>query len=297
MLKDLCQNNFKRALVWYSVGVSTFPLVYKRKRPIVKWSQYRDKLPKPFELKRFFTSYQTNLGVICGGEFGLVVVDFDTENGYDNFISSIPKGIAQIFSNTYRVKTPRGMHVYLKSYGVPSLKDVKRKIDIKSDGGYVVAPFSTHPSGGEYSDIDIFDPHRILSLPKNSLLNLFPDTNGNGETPDWDSISKAKKKSDSIFPDADADLEDIRNRVPILRLAMEYTSMFQERRGSTFWKGRCPLPEHDDKDPSFWVDTKTGLCGCFGGCPLSKKSTDVIGLYALINSVTYGEAAQELGYW
>ena len=296
MKNGLCQKNFERALAWHKVGVSTFPLVFKKKRPIIKWSQYTDRLPKPFEIKRFFTTYQTNLGVICGGVFGLVVVDFDTEHGYDKFILDIPKGISYIFQKTYRVKTPRGMHVYLRSYDVPSFKDTKRKIDIKSTGGYVVAPFSTHPSGKNYIDVDVFDTGKILSMPKNSLLNLFPEEKSEEEKIDWSKF-KNEKKNDSIFPDGDADLNDIRNRVPILRLAMEYTSMFPERKGSTFWKGRCPLPEHDDKDPSFWVDTKTGLCGCFGGCPLSKKSTDVIGLYALINSVTYGEAAQELGYW
>ena len=296
MKKDLCQNNFKRALAWHKVNVSTFPLAYRKKRPIVKWSQYRDKLPKPFELKRFFTTRPTNLGVICGGKFGLVVVDFDTEHGYDNFILNIPKGLARIFKTTYRVKTPRGMHVYLRSFGVPSLKDTERKIDIKSSGGYVVAPFSTHPSGKDYTDVSEFNTKKILSIPKNSLLKLFPENNKKEEV-NWNSFEYHREKNSSIFPDSNADLDDIREHYPILRLAMEYTNMFQERRGGTFWKGRCPLPQHADKDPSFWVDTKTGLCGCFGGCPLSKKSTDVIGLYALINGVSYREAVHELEDW
>jgi DNA primase len=75
---------------------------------------------------------------------------------------------------------------------------------------------------------------------------------------------------------------------------MQYTPMFPEKYGGTIYRGRCPLPTHDDSDPSFWVDTRTGLCGCFGNCELNKKSTDVIGLYAKINGITYGEAIREM---
>lgn len=261
---------------------------------MVKWSQYRDRLPKPIEIKRFFTSHNTNLGIICGGEFGLVVVDFDTENGYDQFISKMPKGLAEIFKKTYRVKTPRGMHVYLKSFNVPSMKDIKRKIDIKSDGGYVVAPFSTHPSGKSYKDYNEFNVNNILSIPSKTLLSLFPQEEKKACV-DWDNMNGYKKESNGVFPTPNSDLDEIRAYFPILRVAMDYTAMFPERGGrSSFWRGRCPLPEHDDKDPSFWVDTETGFCGCFGNCALSKRSTDVIGLYALINGISYGDAVKEL---
>jgi DNA primase len=113
---------------------------------------------------------------------------------------------------------------------------------------------------------------------------------------DWDSkkISSFEREDDGVFPSPYSDIDDICERVSILRIAMNYTNMFPEKRGGHFWKGKCPLPSHNDKDPSFWVNTRTGLCGCFGNCELNGNATNVIGLYAKINGITYGEAIKIL---
>lgn len=288
-------NNFKRALEWRKAGVSTFPLSFKTKRPIVKWSKYREEIPTPIEIKRFFTSYNTNLAIVCGGTGGLAVIDFDNENGYKFFTYALPDGLRQLFDSTYRVKTPRGVHAYFWSEGMCSLKDFDRKIDVKAEGGYVVAPMSIHPSGKEYKDFNGFNIGNIKSLPPKVIEGLFPKQKEKLET-DWSSVSSQNGKDDGyIFPRGDFDLQEIRNRFPILQLAMQYTPMFREKRNSNRrWKGKCPLPSHPDTDPSFWVDTETGLCGCFGNCELNRKATDVIGLYAKIHGISYGEAIKEL---
>lgn len=296
-MKKSLKDNFMRAMEWRSVGVSTFPIAFKTKRPLVRWSQYRDKLPKPAELKRFFTTYEVNFGVICGGETGLTVVDFDLSEGYEKFITEIPCGIAQMFEKTYKVKTAKGVHAYFWSKGMRSLKDMERKIDVKAEGGYVVAPFSTHPSGKKYTDMDCFDISKIKTLPPRVIENLFPEQKEKPKV-DWDSIDEFYSRTNGTpFPSPNADLDEIRHKVPILKLAMQYTQMFPEKRGGHIYKGKCPLPTHDDKDPSFWVDIRTGLCGCFGNCELNKKATDVIGLYAKINGISYGEAVQEMRDW
>lgn len=293
-MKKSLNNNFERSLAWRDAGVSAFPLAFKAKRPLVKWSQYRDRLPKPIELKRFFTTQEVNLALVCGGERGLTVVDFDIDTGYDNFIEKAPSGIKHIFENTYRVKTCKGVHVYLWCPEMPSLKDTERKIDVKAVGGYVVAPISVHPSGEPYSDIGDFDIGKIKTVPKKAILNLFPRQDE--RRVDWDSVSNGCYNPDNgtPFPSANADLDEIRQRFPILNLAVKHTHMFPERFGSSIFRGRCPLPTHDDKDPSFWVDTRTGLCGCFGNCELNGKSTDVIGLYAKIYGISYGNAVKAL---
>ena len=280
-------------MAWRSAGISAFPLVYRRKRPMVKWSQYRDRLPTQGELARFFAKTDTNLAIVCGGEFGLVVLDFDLANGYNDFLKTIPRGIAKILENTHHVKTPRGLHVYLKCKNIKSFKDKERSIDIKSDGGYVVAPFSVHPTGETYEDVGEFNVNKILSVPESVIYGMFPEADRDISV-DWTSFPKYKTNNNSIFPSPNADIEDIKSRISILRIAMDYTPMFPERRDKRFWKGKCPVPQHHDTDPSFWVDTETGLCGCFGNCPLNEKSTDAIGLYALINGITYKEAIQEL---
>lgn len=293
MPENIHKENFSRAMLWRSMGVSAFPIGFCSKRPLVKWSAYREACPKPIELKRFFTSQKTNIGVICGGNGGLVVVDFDTEDGYKQFITDIPKSIKSLFEKTYRVKTPRGAHVYFRSPGVPSSKDIERKIDIKAEGGYVVAPFSIHPSGINYFDMLELNKKSILTIEKGIIKYLF-NQKAKINKFDWDSVEM--DVSDKTFLDENADIDDIRRRVSILRLAMDYTVMFHKS-GHEFYMGKCPLPSHDDHDPSFWVNTRLGICGCFGGCELSEKSTDVIGLYAKINGLSYGEAIKRMKEW
>jgi len=284
--------NFQRAMLWRSVGVSVIPLKHKGKNPLVKWTQYINCTPTPAELKRYFLDNgEKNVGLLCGGRFGLFVVDFDTTDGYDLFMDEISKGLRAMFNKTYKVKTPRGMHVYFRSDEVvKSTKDRERKIDIKGDRGYVVAPFSMHPSGKQYHEIIPLHPSKILSLPPRSILRHFTVETHIKTPVDWDQFTADENGSDDYL-NPYADLDDIRKKIPVLRLAMEYTQMFPEG-NRRYWKGKCPV--HNDKDPSFWVDTKMGLCGCFGNCPLSEKATDVIGLYARIHNMTYGEAVQEL---
>ena len=53
---------------------------------------------------------------------------------------------------------------------------------------------------------------------------------------------------------------------------------------------QCPF--HDDKTPSFWIDTQRGLCGCH---TCGMKPLDVINLFARLNQVSNQEAIRELG--
>ncbi len=288
-------NNFERAMTWRRYGVSAIPLGYRTKRPLVRWLQYANTPPKPVELKRYFLDNgEKNLGVLCGGKFNLLVIDFDTDDGYEQFMTDADSIMYGILKNTYKVKTPRGVHVYCRSNEpVRSFSDTQRKIDIKADRSYVVAPCSLHPSGTTYDEMMPLDPSKILPVSTKAILSHFYDNQDITPTSkiDWDSVG-FNDQNDG-FLDGNADLIDIRRKHPILRLAMDYTSMFPEP-SRKFWKGKCPLPTHEDKDPSFWINVEKGICGCFGNCVLADKATDVIGLYAHLHSISYGDAINEL---
>jgi hypothetical protein len=51
--------------------------------------------------------------------------------------------------DTPRVETPNGEHHYLAAHGAVacSASEIAAGLDIRGDGGYVVAPPSIHPSG------------------------------------------------------------------------------------------------------------------------------------------------------
>lgn len=86
-----------------------------------------------------------NMGVDCY-KSGLVVVDEDQPG-------AVQRWLGRDLPITYTVKTPRGTHYYFKApvgVTVGSRNGIAPGVDIKAEGGYVVAPGSVHYSGPTY---------------------------------------------------------------------------------------------------------------------------------------------------
>jgi hypothetical protein len=99
-------------------------------------------------IAKWFADGPINIGIRTGAESGLVVLDVDFRNGgKESFekLGNIPR--------TPHSKTGGGFHYYFKHPGdrIKSQHDrLGPGLDIKADGGYVVAPPSLHASGNEY---------------------------------------------------------------------------------------------------------------------------------------------------
>jgi len=90
-----------------------------------------------------------NIGIRCGD--GLVVIDGDRRHNGHLTLRDLIKRHA-VWPPTYRVLTSDGAHFYFKSdtpltSGADALGP---GVDVKGQGGYVVAPPSVHPSGHLY---------------------------------------------------------------------------------------------------------------------------------------------------
>lgn len=126
-----------------------------------------------------------NIGIATGAISDLVVVDVDLGKGAD-LQDLLIDGLTTAVFDTPNVKTGAGLHFY---YRLPAGVTVKNSasrlgkfIDVRGDGGYVIAPPSKHLSGSNY---ELLNPHsdQILELPKQWLDKLTqpsPSTNGNG---------------------------------------------------------------------------------------------------------------------
>lgn len=89
------------------------------------------------------------LAIRTGAVSGLAVVDIDPRNGGQLDTS--------VMNPTYTVRTGSGgWHLYYEHPGVPLAVELAGRpgVDIKADGGYVVAPPSIHPDTGR--------PYRIV---------------------------------------------------------------------------------------------------------------------------------------
>ncbi|MFC1869682.1 bifunctional DNA primase/polymerase [Chloroflexota bacterium] len=149
-------------------GLSFFPLPYQAKKDDgFKWGQFQKRLPTEAEVKHWFgNGTKHNIAVVCGQvSGGLVILDCDN---YDRFfelatIITEKTGINDINLVTRMSETGKGVHIWLfVDEEVSSAKFPK--LDIKAEGGYIVAPPSLHPEGREYKWINTAPIRRIASL-------------------------------------------------------------------------------------------------------------------------------------
>ncbi len=88
-----------------------------------------------------------------------------------------------------------------------------------------------------------------------------------------------------------ARVEAVKARWPIQRFCQELCLMKLIPAGPGWWRGRCPLPAHDDKSPSFFVYEDTNSAYCFG----CRRGGDVLTLTKfMLNTDRFIEALTAL---
>ena len=112
-----------------------------------------------------------NVGIATGAASGLIVVDVDLPKGGRESLQALVAAGRQLAPTLTSHTGGRGLHLF---YGrpegaaipnavgrLPGLPEALPGIDLRGDGGYVVAPPSTHVSGRRYR----WDRRRIADLP------------------------------------------------------------------------------------------------------------------------------------
>ncbi|NPV50685.1 MAG: hypothetical protein HPY60_05750 [Candidatus Methanofastidiosum sp.] len=160
------------ALTYYDAGLNILPLVPRDKFPIIKWERYEKERARREDVISWWTKQpEANIGIITGEINDLVVVDVDGEQG---------KRSLEILYNkemplTAVTKSTRGKHYYFKNtdrWG--SHIGIYPDIDIRGEGGLIVAPPSIHPSGKEYRWINHILETEIAEMP-NELVEAFKE--------------------------------------------------------------------------------------------------------------------------
>lgn len=136
------------------------PLIWGARRPAIAWKTFQNRPPNFSELAEWFHEGKpTNVGIICGGvSNGLVALCFNAPNGAMEFFGQ--ELWHKLLASTFIVKTPRGVHVYLRS-NTPMPSQFVAKggnqtwLEIRADGNYIAAPPSLHPSGVFYENIGV----------------------------------------------------------------------------------------------------------------------------------------------
>lgn len=144
----------EQAKAYLDAGFSIIPIKVGDKKPPenFKWTEFQNRQASITEVEAWVKNYgDLNIGIITGQISNIVVIDIDGQDGMKSSENvEIPKETATAMtSNGYHIfcKYPEGL-VIRNSVGI------RPHIDIRGDGGYVVAAPSLHPSGIEYSWIN-----------------------------------------------------------------------------------------------------------------------------------------------
>lgn len=181
---DYIRNLMKHALHYHKEGLSVIPLQFKDKAAMIKWRSYQKERPTAIKLAKWF-SKQLNIAVICGTvSENLVVLDFDDKGKYNEFVNILDSNLREVILATRTVITGKGVHVYLRvdtdeetfKKHFRSKRSEKWKLDFQSEGKYVVAPPSIHPSGKAYEFKDGLKDIKRISVEEMIKIQeiLFP---------------------------------------------------------------------------------------------------------------------------
>lgn len=154
---------FSKAVQYLEMGYSVIP-VDKDKRAKVKWEKYQHEYATYEDLEHWFLNQPSNnIAIVTGKISGITVIDLDKHKGVD--IEKFP-------TNTYRVKTGNGgVHLYYAYHAdAPNVADVFKDgkgVDVRNDGGYVVAPPSviTPKYEGEDGVYMVIDQKPVAPFP------------------------------------------------------------------------------------------------------------------------------------
>lgn len=141
------------ALLYRHLGWSVIPLRHGEKRPLVRWEPYQKQAASEEEMRSWFARWpDANIGVVTGRISRLVVVDVDPAHGGADSLARL-EPVHGALPRTVAASTGGGgWHFYFRHPGgvLRNRVGLAAGIDLRGDGGYVVAPPSLHPSGRRY---------------------------------------------------------------------------------------------------------------------------------------------------
>jgi hypothetical protein len=144
----------------YKFGYSVIP-VGRDKKPIIDWKEYQTRYPTDEELEAWFSDGKNNIAIVTGPISEIAVLDIDGEEGEESI-----KQNRLYLPPTPCVKTGKGYHYYFKYQdGVRNFTKRYPGIDLRGEGGYVLAPPSIHPSGMRYEWLIPLDSN-LSELPE-----------------------------------------------------------------------------------------------------------------------------------
>jgi len=160
-------------------GWSVIPMQPRGKRPLVVWREFQQRIASAGEIDRWFRHWpDANVGIVTGQVSGIVVVDVDTRHGGPDSVARAVAMHGPLPATVEAATGGGGRHLYFAHPGTPVANRVAIQpgIDVRGDGGCVVAPPSVHPNGRSYAGVAGCSPQELALAPP--PVHFFADAHG-----------------------------------------------------------------------------------------------------------------------
>jgi len=189
---------YKYALAYAKRGLAVFPLIPKDKKPLTA-NGFKDATTDPAKIKEWWSIHpDANVGIATGQvSGGLVVVDMDIDkdkgkDGYHTFLKWCNDNFLMLPDSWLSITGRGGYHLCFKSsFPVNSRIGWLEDVDVRADGGYIVAPPSIHPNGTKYeweqspADYELIDTNDMdVEFVMNSIIASNKPSNEPLKVPD-----------------------------------------------------------------------------------------------------------------
>lgn len=156
------------AQAYAKAGLYVFPLAPREKRPMAGSRGFKDATINPEQIAAWWEQYpDMNIGIATGTVSGILVVDVDAHKGGMETLAKL--GLVPTLT---AITGNGGRHII---YAIPAGVNIKSAcerwpgVDIKCEGGYIVAPGSIHPNGNHYA-WELRDTSLTVAMPIQSSL-------------------------------------------------------------------------------------------------------------------------------
>ena len=159
---------------YLALGWSVLPLRHGDKRPLIRWESLQQQRADAATVAHWFAHWPAaNVGIVTGEISNLIVLDVDPKHGGDDSLAELERRFGALPETVEARTGGGGRHLYFAHPGgfahvpekwmpvfrtghaptheVPNRAGLRQGIDLRGDGGYIVAPPSLHPSGQLYA--------------------------------------------------------------------------------------------------------------------------------------------------
>lgn len=144
----------KTAAEYLARGWAVVPVAAGGKHPLVRWQTFQERLPTGKELEDWYARWSdAGVGIVTGVVSNLVVLDVDPRHGGNDSLRALEREHGPLPHTVEAITGGGGRHVYF-TYPDGELRNrtaLAPGIDLRAEGGLVIAPPSLHASGRRYA--------------------------------------------------------------------------------------------------------------------------------------------------